>query len=65
LEGSREWRSATPADAGISIEPHMVVVFHDAQSKASDDEAMGKNYVEYGRRLEKMIGWSFQIFTAP
>ena len=42
-------------DAGISIEPHMVVVFHDANSKANDD-AMQKNYVEYGRRLEKMIG---------
>jgi sugar phosphate isomerase/epimerase len=42
-------------DAGISIEPHMVVVFHDAQAKASNDAAMQKNYVEYGRRLEKMI----------
>lgn len=43
-------------DAGISIEPHMVVVFHDAQSKAGSDDAMRKNYVEYGQRLEKMIG---------
>ena len=43
-------------DAGLSIEPHMVVVFHDAQSKASSDDAMRKNYVEYGHRLEKMIG---------
>lgn len=42
-------------DAGISIEPHMVVVFHDAQSKANNEEAMQKNYVEYGRRLEKLI----------
>ncbi len=42
-------------DAGISIEPHMVVVFHDAQSKASNDEAMRRNYVEYGQRLEKMV----------
>ena len=32
----------------------MVVVFHDATSKAND-EAMRVNYVEYGRRLEKMI----------
>jgi len=39
---------------GISIEPHMVVVFHDANSKSSDD-SMRKNYVEYGRRLEKLI----------
>src|SRR5678816_4009048 len=43
-------------DAGISIEPHMVVVFHDANSKSTNDEAMQKNYVEYGRRVEKMIG---------
>ncbi len=43
-------------DAGISIEPHMVVVFHDAQSKASSEDTMRKNYVEYGRRLEKLIG---------
>ncbi|MBI3417930.1 MAG: TIM barrel protein, partial [Verrucomicrobia bacterium] len=41
-------------DAGISIEPHMVVVFHDVNSKASD-EAIGANYVEYGQRLEKML----------
>jgi sugar phosphate isomerase/epimerase len=41
-------------DAGISIEPHMVVVFHDADSAASDD-TMYDNYVEYGRRLEKLI----------
>jgi len=41
-------------EGGISIEPHMVVVFHDAGSKAND-EAMRKNFVEYGRRLEKLI----------
>ena len=41
-------------DAGISIEPHMVVVFHDANS-ASNDEAMRVNFVEYGRRIERMI----------
>ena len=29
--------------------------FHDAQSKASNDEAMQKNYIEYGRRLEKLV----------
>jgi len=41
-------------DAGLSIEPHMVVVFHDAHSKASDADTR-KNYVEYGRRLERMM----------
>lgn len=40
--------------AGVSIEPHMVVVFHDAQSKASDD-ATRANFVEYGQRLGKLI----------
>ena len=39
---------------GISIEPHMVVVFHDAASKSNDD-AMRQNFVEYGRRLETLI----------
>jgi len=41
-------------DGGISIEPHMVVVFHDPASKANDD-TMHKNFVEYGRRLEGLI----------
>ena len=41
-------------DGGISIEPHMVVVFHDAGSK-SNEEAMRSNFIEYGRRLEKLI----------
>jgi sugar phosphate isomerase/epimerase len=41
-------------DGGISIEPHMVVVFHDAQSKSNDD-AMRANFVKYGRRLEQLI----------
>src|SRR2546425_1937274 len=43
-------------DAGISIEPHMVVVFHDAQSKTNNEAAMRENYVEYGKRLETLIG---------
>ncbi len=42
-------------DGGISIEPHMVTVFHDANAKASD-QTNSANYVQYGRRLEKMIG---------
>jgi sugar phosphate isomerase/epimerase len=41
--------------AGVSIEPHMVVVFHDAQAKAGNEDATRKNFVEYGRRLEQMI----------
>ena len=46
---------ASGYDAGISIEPHMVVVFHDSGSAASEEETY-RNYVEYGRRLEQLVG---------
>ncbi len=49
-------------DAGISIEPHMVVVFHDAAAKAGNDDATRKNFVEYGRRLGALIE---AVKTAP
>lgn len=42
-------------DAGISIEPHMVAVFHDVNAKAANEDALMANYVEYGKRLEKLI----------
>jgi len=38
----------------ISIEPHMVAVFHDANSQAQD-ETLRANFVEYGRRLESLL----------
>ncbi len=38
----------------LSIEPHMVVVFHDANSK-TDDSAAHRNFVEYGRRTEALV----------
>lgn len=41
-------------DAGISIEPHMAVVFHDASVKA-DPKAQFDNYVEYGRKMMALI----------
>lgn len=41
-------------DAGISIEPHVAVVFHDATVSASD-EVVYTSYVKYGRQLENMI----------
>jgi sugar phosphate isomerase/epimerase len=41
-------------DGGFSIEPHLAVVFHDASVSASE-EAQYSTYVEYGRRLEKLI----------
>ena len=40
---------------GLSIEPHMVAVFHDANADAQDD-VLRANYVEYGRRLEGLVG---------
>jgi sugar phosphate isomerase/epimerase len=45
---------ATGYDAGISIEPHIAVVFHDASVKSSD-EHMRTSFVEYGQRLMKMV----------
>lgn len=40
----------------ISIEPHMVAVFHDPAGGApADESAQRANYVEYGRRLEQLI----------
>ncbi len=41
-------------DAGISIEPHVAVVFHDATVKAGDKQIYD-SYVRYGRQLERMI----------
>jgi len=38
----------------LSIEPHMVAVFHDASVKRSL-EARRANYLEYGRKLEAML----------
>lgn len=51
-------------DSALSLEPHMVVVFHDAQSQTANEEAMRKNFVEYGRRLETMVSEIKQGFTA-
>jgi hypothetical protein len=40
---------------GVSIEPHMVAVFHDLNAKAANEDTARKNFVEYGRRLEKIV----------
>ena len=42
-------------DAGISVESHMVAVFHDAKFQSNNDEVMRANFVEYGKRLETLI----------
>jgi sugar phosphate isomerase/epimerase len=44
----------TGYDGGLSIEPHLAVVFHDA-SITSEESVRYNNYVEYGRRIEAMI----------
>ena len=41
-------------DGGFSMEPHMAVVAHDASVK-SDADIRFSNYVEYGRRFEKIV----------
>jgi hypothetical protein len=41
-------------DAAFSIEPHLAVVFHDSSVQASAEDQF-KTYVEYGRRLERLI----------
>ncbi len=41
-------------DGGISMEPHLAVVFHDDSIK-SDEDIKYANYVEYGRRFMKLL----------
>ena len=41
-------------DGGISIEPHLAVIHHDA-SLTSPAETRFANYVEYGKRLMEMV----------
>lgn len=41
-------------EAGLSIEPHLAVVFHDASVKSSD-ESMRQSFVDYGRRMEAIV----------
>lgn len=41
-------------DGGFSIEPHIAVVFHDKSVK-SPEEVMFDTFVEYGRRMEKIL----------
>lgn len=45
----------TGYDGGISIEPHIAVVHHE-ESQQSEEEIKYATYVDYGRRIDKMIG---------
>jgi len=43
-------------EAGVSIEPHLVTVFHDPNAKSTAPaDAARKNFVEYGGRLEALL----------
>ena len=42
-------------DAGFSIEPHMVAVFHDTSGKGGNDDSLRANFIEYGRRLSRLV----------
>lgn len=42
-------------DGGVSIEPHLASVFHDPAHGSSQEEAMRSSYVEYGRRIMRMV----------
>lgn len=41
-------------NGGISMEPHMAVVFHD-KNVAADNSFRRENYLEYGRRFMKLL----------
>ena len=42
-------------EGGISIEPHLAAVFHDANSKNADSGDPVEIYIEYGRKLEAIL----------
>ena len=42
-------------DGGISIEPHLAAVFHDANSRNADSGDPVEIYIEYGRKLEAIL----------
>jgi len=45
---------ASGYDGAFSIEPHVAVVFHDANVQAPAEEQF-KSYVDYGRAMEKLV----------
>jgi sugar phosphate isomerase/epimerase len=45
---------ASGYEGGFSIEPHLSVVQHDRSVVSLEEQRYG-NYVEYGRRMERMI----------
>ena len=52
-------------NGGISIEPHLAAVFHDADSQNKTDQDPREIYVQYGKRLMEIlreIGYSHQPY---
>lgn len=41
-------------NSGISIEPHLATIFHQNDADA-DEQLMKDSYIEYGKRLEKIV----------
>jgi hypothetical protein len=46
---------ASGYNGALSIEPHVAVVFHDANVQSSAEQQFS-SYVEYGRAMEKLVG---------
>ena len=42
-------------DGGFSMEPHMKNVFHESVGEDQRAQEKFDNYVEYGRRFEKLV----------
>lgn len=42
-------------DGGISIEPHVDVVYHEGSNSMSKEEIRYRNYINYGKQTVKMI----------
>jgi len=42
-------------DGGISMEPHLSVVFHEEDGAETEADARLRTYVEYGQRFEKLL----------
>ncbi len=56
--------AGTGYEGFVSIEPHISVVFHSAATSARQDPAekareQFDSYIEYGRRLEKLLRGEF------
>lgn len=52
-------------NGGISIEPHIAAVFHDPNAKTVPPEAQYASYVEYGRRLQKLVSEILSTTQSP